>query len=145
MYTLKDIDAKITLGHKAGLSGVHLLADDPDRAIRVCNGIGADWMPDVLREAISTLNPTLVLAADIHDIRYLLGGTEADRKAADDEMLANGIKLADWRYRWCDPRRYYVRKQIHKFHAILRVAGGAAFNYHVPAAVAGANHERFQS
>ena len=94
-----------------------------------CNGIGADWMPDWLREAISGLNPTLVLAADIHDIRYALGGTESERKAADDEMLENGLKLANYRYGWYDPRRYWVRKQMRKFHAILREFGGWAWKY----------------
>lgn len=86
-------------------------------------------MPDWLREAISGLNPTLVLAADIHDIRYALGGTEAERKDADDEMLENGLKLANYRYGWYDPRRYWVRKQMRKFHAILREFGGWAWKY----------------
>lgn len=127
MYSLPEIERKIALAHAADLSGAELLENRLE-AMRICNGIGAEWMPSALRELISDLNPTLVLAADIHDIRYALGGTEEDRKYADDEMLANGIKLADYRYRWYDPRRYYVRKQIHKFHAILRVAGAAAFN-----------------
>ena len=107
MYSLNEIEEKIALAKAAKLSGAELLLDR-ERACRVCNGIGADWMPDWLQEAISGLNPTLVLAADIHDIRYALGGTEAERKDADDEMLENGLKLANYRYGWYDPRRYWV-------------------------------------
>ena len=128
MYNLQEIDEKIQLAKEVNLSGAYLL-DDRERAMQVCNGIGADWMPDWMRDAISGMNPTLVLAADIHDIRYELGGTEEERQEADDEMLENGIKLADYRYGWYDPRRYWVRKQMRKFHAILRQFGGWAWKY----------------
>ena len=127
MYSLKEIEEKIKLAKAAKLSGAELL-DDTELAIRVCNGIGAAWMPNWMRNVISGMNPSLVLAADIHDIRYELGGTEADRKAADDEMLENGYKLAAYRYGWYDPRRYLVRRQMKKFHMILREFGGWAFN-----------------
>jgi len=128
MYSLQEIEAKIKLARAAGLSGAELL-ENRERACRVCNGIGAAWMLKEARDIISDLNPTLVLVADIHDLRYEDGGTEADRKRADDEMLENGLKLANYRYRWYDPRRYWVREQMHKFHAILREFGGTAFNY----------------
>ena len=128
MYSLNEIEEKIALAKAAKLSGAELLLDR-ERACRVCNGIGADWMPDWLREAISGLNPTLVLAADIHDIRYTLGGTEAERKDADDEMLENGLKLANYRYGWYDPRRYWVMCQVWKFSALLAGGGALAFNY----------------
>lgn len=127
MYTIKEIQEKIDLAKAANLSGAELL-NDVGRACRICNGIGAAWMPEWLRDTISKMNPTLILAADIHDIRYEIGGTETDRKAADDEMLENGYKLAAYRYGWYDPRRYLVRRQMKKFHAILREFGGWAFN-----------------
>ena len=88
MYTLHEIEEKIKLAKELNLSGAELL-EDCERAMRVCNGIGAEWMPEIARKLISSLNPTLVLAADIHDIRYHLGGSELDRKNADDEMLIN--------------------------------------------------------
>lgn len=126
MYSLNEIEEKIALAKAAKLSGAELLLDR-ERACRVCNGIGADWMPDWLREAISGLNPTLVLAADIHDIRYALGGTEAERKAADDEMLENGIKLANHHYSRFDPRRYIVQFVMLQFYIKLRQFGAFAF------------------
>lgn len=45
MYSLNEIEEKIALAKAAKLSGVELLLDH-ERACRVCNGIGADWMPE---------------------------------------------------------------------------------------------------
>ena len=128
MYSLNEIEEKIALAKAAKLSGAELLLDR-ERACRVCNGIGADWMPDWLREAISKLFPTLVLAADIHDIRYELGGDEADRHAADVEMLDNGLKLADRHYRRLDARRYIVQFIMLQFYKTLRRCGAFAFKF----------------
>ena len=128
MYSLNEIEEKLATAKKLGLSGAELL-EDRERAQRVCNGIGAEWMPEIARKLISSLNPTLVLAADIHDIRYDIGGTEADRKDADDEMLENGYKLANWKYRWYNPLRYWVRRKMRQFYEILRAFGGLAWNY----------------
>ena len=128
MYSLNEIEEKIRLAKELNLSGAELL-EDRERAVKVCNGIGAEWMPEIARKLISGLNPTLVLAADIHDIRYEIGGTREDRKAADDEMLENGCKLADARYGWYNPLRYWVKYKMRKFHRILREFGLYAFHY----------------
>lgn len=128
MYSLNEIEEKIQLAKKLGLSGAELL-EDRERAQRVCNGIGAEWMPDAARKLISSLNPTLVLAADIHDLRYDTGGTSEERERADREMLENGCKLAEARYSWYNPLRYYVKWKMRKFYKILREFGGWAWNY----------------
>lgn len=94
-----------------------------------CNGIGAKWMWSNLRDMLSVFNPTLVLAADIHDCDYEEGGTEVDRELADKAFLSNAITLAEHRYAWYDIRRYRVKKQANKFYAVLRVFGKFAFNY----------------
>ena len=94
-----------------------------------CNGIGADWMPEVLCDLISTLNPTLKPVAAIHDVEYTIGGTEEDRKAADDRFLENGLKAANYTYGWYNPLRYRVRHQAYKYHALLTAFGSAAWKY----------------
>ena len=94
-----------------------------------CNGIGADWMPDALCDLISTMNPTLKPVAAVHDVEYTVGGTEDDRKAADERFLANGLKAANYEYGWYNPVRYIVRHQAHKYYTLLRAFGGAAWNY----------------
>lgn len=127
MYSLNEIEEKIKLAKKLGLSGAELL-EDRERAMRVCNGIGAEWMPSWMRWLIGFLFPTLVLAADIHDIRYYLGGSELDRKNADDEMLINGVVLARNRYGKFDPRRYVVVFVMLWFYFKLRDFGSFAWN-----------------
>ena len=127
MYSLNEIEEKILLANELNLSGAALL-EDMERAQQVCNGIGAEWMPSWLRWLIGFLFPTLVLAADIHDIRYYLGGSELDRKNADDEMLINGILLARNRYGKFDPRRYVVVFVMLQFYFKLRDFGSFAWN-----------------
>lgn len=128
MYTDAEIRQKQQLSRAAGLSGAELL-DDAEAVKRDCNGIGAAWMPDTTREWISSANPSLVVVADIHDRRYSIGGTEADRQAADAEFRANGMKMAKHVYRCYDPRRYWVMWQVRKFAALLASFGALAFNY----------------
>ena len=127
MYSLNEIEEKIQLANELNLSGAALL-EDTERAQQVCNGIGAEWMPSWLRWLIGFLFPTLVLAADIHDIRYYLGGSELDRKNADDEMLINGVVLARNRYGKFDPRRYVVVFVMLQFYFKLRDFGSFAWN-----------------
>ncbi len=127
MYTDTEILAKINLARAAGLDGWERLLDP--RARTCCNGIGAAWMPAGVRATVTAFNPALEIVADIHDIDYEIGGTEADRRAADQRFLENGIKMAKYKYAWYDPRRYLVIKQAKKFYAILRLFGHAAYNY----------------
>ena len=127
MFSLNEIEEKIQLANELNLSGAALL-EDTERAQQVCNGIGAEWMPSWLRWLIGFLFPTLVLAADIHDIRYYLGGSELDRKNADDEMLINGVVLARNRYGKFDLRRYVVVFVMLQFYFKLRDFGSFAWN-----------------
>lgn len=124
-YTKEELQRKYDDAVKLGLSGAELLKDP--RAGKACNGIGAEWMWDGLREMLGKFNPSLTLAADIHDMRYEIGGDDIDREFADDEFLANAIECANSKYMWLNPLRYYVRKQARKFYYILRVAGGKAW------------------
>ena len=92
------------------------------------NGIGAAWMPEWLRKLLGRMFPTLVLAADIHDIRYEIGGKKLNRLLDDVEMLDNGIRLANYSYRFFDPRRYVVQFVMLQFYIKLRDYGSLAFN-----------------
>lgn len=126
MYTKEELHHKYEVAVNLGLSGAKLLKHH--KAQKACNGIGAEWMWDNLRELLGKFNPALVLAADIHDVRYELGGSDADRKSADDEFLANALICADAEYYWFNPFRYRARKQARKFYFILRVIGGKAWS-----------------
>ena len=126
MYTDEEIEELRARAEAWGLAGRELL-DDTEAVRRDCNGIGAEWMGKHLRGFVGALNPTLELAAMIHDRRYAIGGDSWARAAADMEFLENGLRSANARYGWYDLRRYRVREQARKFYTILRVAGGAAW------------------
>lgn len=96
MYTLQEIDEKIKLARAAGLSGAHLL-ENRDRARKVCNGIGAWWMSQRLRDLIGAIAPDLVIVADIHDLRCEKGGRWWKRWAYDFEFFCNGVRMALYR------------------------------------------------
>ena len=126
MYTDTEIEELRERAEAWDLDGRGLLADT-EAVKRDCNGIGAEWMGKYLRGAVSAVNPTLELAAAIHDRRYAIGGNEYARLAADMEFLENGLRSANARYGWYDLRRYRVRSQARKFYTILRVAGWPAW------------------
>jgi hypothetical protein len=127
MYTKEELLEKQNLAEKLKLQQRELLYNKS--LTDKCNGIGANWMWSNLRDMLSVFNPTLVLAADIHDCAYELGGTEEDREIADNAFLSNALKLANHKYGWYNPLRYRVRKQAFKFYSLLRVFGKFAFNY----------------
>ena len=126
MYTDQQIEELRERAEAWDLAGRKLL-EDTEAVRRDCNGIGAEWMGKYLRGAVSALNPTLELAAMIHDRRYAIGGDSIDRTYADMDFLENGLRSADARYGWYDLRRYRVREQARKFYTILRVAGWSAW------------------
>ena len=122
MYSDAEIREKQQLARAAGLSGAELL-DDMAAVKRDCNGIGAAWMPDRLRDLLGERYPELVVVADIHDRRYALGGGILARWRADWEFLRNGLKMA----RHC--RRIGIAWAVIRMWVLLRLGGAAAFNW----------------
>ena len=74
----------------------------------IYNGIGPDRFPEVLREFLNTLHPTLQVVALIHDIEYHEGGTRKQFTESNDRFCRNGKTAAFAEYSWYDPRRYLV-------------------------------------
>lgn len=126
MYSKEQITEKRNLARRLGLSG-HWLLRNVDRAQKSCNGIGADWFPAWLRWFISICFPELVIIADIHDVRYKVGGTPADRRKADAEFLANGYIVAEAMYGKFFPVRRAAELTVRLMHRALRVAGRLAW------------------
>ena len=127
MYTTEEIETKSAEAEKFRLSGRHLLLDHAAVKLQ-CNGIGAAWMPDILREGIGVLHPSLILAADIHDRRYSIGGTASDREAADEEFKVNCFRIITQKYRWFDPRSFFLKQKTLRFYNALRMFGSFAWN-----------------
>ena len=122
MYTDDEIFQKRLDAYVAGLSGAELL-NDAAAVKRDCNGIGAAWMPDRLRDLLGERYPELKIVADIHDRRYALGGGILARWRADREFLTNGLKMA----RHC--RRIDIAWATVRMWLLLRIGGAAAFNW----------------
>lgn len=127
MYSREQISEKRNLARKLGLSG-HWLLRNIDRAQKSCNGIGAEWFPAWLRWIVNTAFPELVIIADIHDIRYDMGGTPADRRKADAEFLANGYVVAEAMYGRLFPVRRAAELTVRLMYRALRVAGRLAWD-----------------
>ena len=122
MYTDEEIREKQQLASAAGLGGAELL-NDAAAVKKDCNGIGAEWMPDRLRDLLGERYPELVVVADIHDRRYAIGGGILARWRADWEFLRNGLKMA----RHC--RRIGIAWATVRMWILLRLGGAAAFNW----------------
>lgn len=128
MYSKEQIIEKRNLARRLGLSG-HWLLRDVERAIKSCNGIGAEWFPAWLRWVINTLFPELVIIADIHDIRYEIGGDLYSRRKADAEFLANGYVVAEDVYGRNPLVRRVAEIIVRLLYRCLRVAGRLAWEY----------------
>ena len=128
MYSEKQITEKRNPARRLGLSG-HWLLRNIDRAQKACNGIGAEWFPGWLRWVINTCFPELVIVADIHDIRYELGGDLYARRKADAEFLANGYVVAEAEYGKFPPVRFCAELVVRLMYRALRIAGRLAWEY----------------
>ena len=73
MYYKEDAVVMHQWAREWGLSGAELL-EDPQAVMRDCNGVGADWMPGVMRDLATALSPCMEIPAAIHDRRYAIGG-----------------------------------------------------------------------
>ena len=110
---------------KLCLSGAYLLRHKD--AGTACNGIGPDWFPAWLRVLANTLCPVLILAAQIHDMRYHLGGSCSDRRAADAEFMANALIIAEAKYKYFMPAKWLIEWIALKMFHLLRLAGNTAW------------------
>ena len=125
-YTPEQAKEHYLEARRLNLSGYWLLRDT-ERAVRVCNGIGAEWFPAWARQIIDTCCPHLIVVADIHDERYEIGGDDNARRRADDEFLANGYAVAEHYYAWYNPVRYVAEFTVRRMHRLLRLGGAKAW------------------
>lgn len=89
----------------------------------IYNGIGPDRFPEVLREFLNTLHPTLQVVALIHDLEYYEGGTRKQFTESNDRFYRNGKTAAFAAYSWYDPRRYLVWNKARQFSNLCELFG----------------------
>ena len=92
------------------------------------NGIGPEWFHPILRKAVDHLAPDLRPIALIHDVRFTYGdGSREWFDRANDELEANGLSLANQKYRWYNPMRYITRARARAYAALCRKFGWDAY------------------
>ena len=85
-------------------------------ACKICNGIGPAAFPKLFVAALNKLHPSLKPVADNHDMGFHFGsGTQKDFKEVNDAFYTNGCKVAKWKYKAYDPRRYIVMFDAWRF------------------------------
>ena len=95
----------------------------------VCNGIGAEWMSERSRTAITKMLKYAEAAAAIHDFEYSLSdGDEGRRKAVDEMFLLNALReVRHYFPKWYDPRRWLGERAVLAAHEVLARTGGIAW------------------
>lgn len=94
-----------------------------------CNGIGPESWPADARKKLDKWLSTFRLAADVHDCRYTYDndGTRERFDYANDELERNCIVLADEKYAWWNPLRYFARRAAHLVAQACRDFGWSAY------------------
>ena len=126
MYTTVDAAVMYMDARSYGLSGSELLSD-PKLVMRDCNGVGADWMPQVMRDLATALSPCMEIPAAIHDRRYAIGGEAPGRLFADGEFLTNCLAMIERKYGWLNPLRYLMFHRANRYYTLLRTFGAIAY------------------
>ena len=129
MLTEEILAKYIEQAIKLRLAGHELLLCHTIPEILKCdNGIGPEAFPVWLRNKIDQLNPSIVCASVIHDLRYVYGtGTRADFLQANADLEINGWLLADDNYGWYNPARYWVKFKAHEFRKACDKFGWSAY------------------
>lgn len=125
-YTKEQARHLYNMAFAYELCGYELLKD-ADAVVRECNGVGASWMPEVMRDLCTMLNSVMELPAAIHDMRYARGTTRQDKKDADNEFLTNCFKVIREVFAWWNPWRYIMMRRAVRFTTYLELFGDAAF------------------
>lgn len=127
-YTLEEIRNIRRTVNELGFEGREIFEKYSDEHLReICNGIGPDWMPDIARDVVSAMNPTLEPVAALHDAAFCEGGSREQFLEANRCFAVNGTLAAKAAYSWYDPRRYRVMWQARKFAVICDRFGWTAW------------------
>lgn len=130
MYRVEKLRALLALIYSLRLHGWEIVTGfSEEQLLTLCNGIGPAWLPGWVCWLITTCRPVNEPGALIHDLRYYRGGDWLGRLMSDLEYLVNGIRVANFRYRWFNPLRYLNWLRSVGQFIILTLVGWAAWNW----------------
>lgn len=132
MYTPEEISSIRAQARFAGLSAPALFwRATPSELVKICNGCGAEDMPEWARCALTWLYRHYAPAHAIHDCDYELSdGTELRRAEADARFNANCLLLWQKKYgalRYINPVALYARNKVRVAYKALTLCGAAAW------------------
>jgi hypothetical protein len=114
----------------ATLEGAEILAGLTEEQIdEAYNGIGADWMPECLRDRISKIWHIFEPAAVVHDCqcRYEQDRSIDNFHFRNRQYLNNCIKLVRDEYPWWHYKRYVFLRSADLMYDILEDYGWLAW------------------
>ena len=91
-----------------------------------CNGCGTGWNKHLVPNTVYGLNIRIVCC--IHDEDYERGGTEEDKKIADERIHDNIEIIINLYDKWYYPSKL-ARQRANTYRFFVQVAGDDAFNY----------------
>ncbi len=119
----------VALAEALGLENLEILNKYPIYKLEaIFNGIGSDQFPEALRNAISTLNPTLQVVALIHDVEWHESDkTKETFTESNERFKRNGYKAAKAKYGWYNPMRLIVMNKARVFGNLCHWGGWDAW------------------
>lgn len=132
MYSIAEIKQIRLQADELGLYAPPLFWELPEsELVKICNGCGAESMPEWSRELLTWLYRNYTAAHCIHDAEYELSdGTEISRCEADAEFYENCLVLWKHKYgwsRWINPIALYGLKKIRLAYRALQCCGRPAW------------------
>ena len=95
-----------------------------NQAAYICNGIGAYWMPEIMRKAINALCEDLQPVAGCHDLGFSLGEESEEAFTAINEAFkTNGYKMAKYKHPWYSALRYRTMFKAWNFARLCQKYG----------------------
>lgn len=91
-----------------------------------CNGCGTGWNKYLVPNTVYGLNIRIVCC--IHDEDYERGGTEEDRKLADERIHDNINIIIDLYDEWYYPTKA-AKLRADTYRLVVQKMGAGAFNY----------------
>jgi hypothetical protein len=92
---------------------------------QICNGIGADWFPEKVRNIATWIFNYLEATAFLHDVEF---DEQISFSLANSHFLQNGrIEILN-KFSWYNPMRYIALRRLKQFYILLQTFGLIAYN-----------------
>jgi hypothetical protein len=128
-----NIDEARQTIHRAwqlGLSGAQFIsALGAVKVAAAYNGIGPKWLGEDKRKKLGKWLKAYAVPCVIHDCRFTYDndGSDAKFRQANDELERNCVIVADSKYAWYNPLRYWARAKGRAIAQTCRIFGWSAW------------------